>query len=142
MHIKKTCVFSFFFYKCKRKISLSTNTSKHCKQRKLTTTLHPTNKPQVSLKFDITSLERKAHKGKQANKFGMKSLSNKNDINKGQEGPSINLNLQTKVAQYLVQQGQDKEGGGGGSRKNKYMFFLIFFHKSKRKTTYKLKACR
>ena len=70
----------------------------------------------------------------------MKRLSNKTDINKGQQVPSINLNLQTKVAQYLVQQGQAKEGGGGGaSSKNKYMFFLIFFHKSKRKTTYKVK---
>ena len=43
----------------------------------------------------------------------MKRLSNKTDINKGQEVPSINLNLQTEVAQYLVQQGQAKEGGGG-----------------------------
>ena len=37
----------------------------------------------------------------------------KTDINKGQEVPSINLNL-TKAAQYLVQQGQAKEGGRGG----------------------------
>ena len=43
----------------------------------------------------------------------MKRLSKKTDINKGQEVPSINLNLQTKVVQYLVQQGQSKEGGGG-----------------------------
>ena len=42
----------------------------------------------------------------------MKRLSNKTDINKGQEVPSINLNLQKEVAQYLVQQGQAKEGGG------------------------------
>ena len=65
-----------------------------------------------------------------------------NNINKGQEVPSFNLNLQTEVAQYLVQQGQAKEGGGGASSKNKYMFFLFFFYKCKRKTTYKLKACR
>jgi len=69
----------------------------------------------------------------------MKRLSKKTDINKGQEVPSINLNLQTKAAQYLVQQGQTKEGGGGASNKNKYRFFLIFFYKSKRKTTYKAK---
>ena len=51
----------------------------------------------------------------------MKRLSNKTDINKGQEVPSINLNLQTAVAQYLVQQGQAKERGGGGEgRKNKF----------------------
>ena len=47
----------------------------------------------------------------------MKRLSKKTEINKGQEVPSINLNLQTKAAQYLVQQGQAKEGGGGGSSK-------------------------
>ena len=46
----------------------------------------------------------------------MKRLSNMNDINKGQQVPSINLNLQTEVAQYLFQQGQDKEGGGGGKQ--------------------------
>ena len=46
----------------------------------------------------------------------MKRLSNKTDINKGQEVPSINLNLQTEVAQYLVQQGQAKEGGGEGKQ--------------------------
>ena len=56
----------------------------------------------------------KAHKDRQANNFGMKRLSNKTDINKGQQVPSINLNLQTKAAQYLVQQGQAKERGGGG----------------------------
>ena len=50
----------------------------------------------------------------------MKRLSNKTDINKGQQVPSINLNLQTEVAQYLVQQGQAKEGGGGESNKNKF----------------------
>ena len=50
----------------------------------------------------------------------MKRLSNKTDINKGQEFPSINLNLQTEVAQYLVQQGQAKEGGGGEGNKNKF----------------------
>ena len=50
----------------------------------------------------------------------MKRLSNKTDIKKGQVVPSINLNLQTEAAQYLVQQGQAKEGGGGGSSKNKF----------------------
>ena len=69
----------------------------------------------------------------------MKGLSNKTDINKGKEVPSINLNLQTEVAQYLVQQGQAKEGGAGESNKNKYMFFLFFFYKCKRKTAYKAK---
>ena len=43
----------------------------------------------------------------------MKRLSNKTNINKGQEVPSINLNLQIEVSQYLVQQVQAKEGGGG-----------------------------
>ena len=66
-------------------------------------------------------------------------MGNKTNIKKGQEVPSINLNLQTEVAQYLVQQGQAKEGGGGESTKNKYMFFLFFFYKCKRKTTYKQK---
>ena len=69
----------------------------------------------------------------------MKRLSNKIDINKGQEVPSINLNLQTEAAQYLVQQGEAKEGGGGESKKNKYMFLLFFFYKCKRKNTYKQK---
>ena len=59
--------------------------------------------------------------------------------NKGQEVPRINLNLQTEATQYLVQQGQAKEGGGGKSSKNKYMLFLFLFHKCKRKTTYKEK---
>ena len=72
----------------------------------------------------------------------MKRLSNNTNMNKGQEVPSINLNLQTKAAQYLVQQGQAKEGGGGGRNKNKYMFFLFFFYKCKRKTAYKAKVCR
>ena len=68
----------------------------------------------------------------------MKRLSKKNDINKGQEVLiRINLNLETKVSQYLFQQGQAKEGGGGGSSKNNYTFFLFFFYKCKRKTTYK-----
>ena len=44
----------------------------------------------------------------------MKRLSKKTDINKGQEVPSINLNLQIEAAQYLVQQGQAKEGGKEG----------------------------
>ena len=69
----------------------------------------------------------------------MKRLSNNTDIKKGQEVPSINLNLQTKAAQYLVQQGQAKERGGGASSTNKYRFFLIFFYKCKIKTTYKAK---
>ena len=59
----------------------------------------------------------------------MKRLRKNTDINKGQEVPSINLNLQTEVDQYLVQQGQAKEGGGVERNKNKYMFFLFFFHK-------------
>ena len=46
----------------------------------------------------------------------MKRLSKKTDINKGQEVPSININLQTKATQYLVQQGQAKEGGRGGKQ--------------------------
>ena len=50
----------------------------------------------------------------------MKRLRNKSDINKGQEVPSINLNLQTRAAQYLVQQGQDKAGGVGEGNKNKF----------------------
>ena len=69
----------------------------------------------------------------------MKRPRNKTDINKGQKVPRINLNLQTKVFQYLVQKGQAKEGGGGESSKNKYMFFLFIFYKCKRKTTYKQK---
>ena len=72
----------------------------------------------------------------------MKRLNNNIDINKGQEFPRINLNLQTEAAQYLVQQDQAKEGGVGEGSKNKYMFFLIFFYKCKRKTTYKAKVCR
>ena len=69
----------------------------------------------------------------------MKRLSNKTDINKVQEVPSINLNLQIEATQYLVQQGQAKERGRGESSNNKYMFFLIFFYKCKIKTTYKAK---
>ena len=72
----------------------------------------------------------------------MKRLSNKPDRNKGQEVPSINLNQQTEAAQYLVQQGQTKEGGGGESNNNKYMLFLFLFYKFKIKNIYKLKACR
>ena len=49
----------------------------------------------------------------------MKRLNKKTDINKGQEVPSINLNLQTEATQYLVQQGQAKEGGVGEGSKNK-----------------------
>ena len=48
----------------------------------------------------------------------MKRLINKTNINKGQQVPSINVNLQTEASQYLVQQDQAKEGGGGeGSQK-------------------------
>ena len=50
----------------------------------------------------------------------MKRLGNNTNINKGQEVPSINLNLQTEVAQYFVQQGQAKEGGGGEGSKKKF----------------------
>ena len=50
----------------------------------------------------------------------MRRPSNKTDINKGQEVPRINLNLQIEAAQYLVQQGQAKEGGGGEGSKNKF----------------------
>ena len=46
----------------------------------------------------------------------MKRLSTNTDIKKGQQVLSINLNLQTKAAQYLVQQGQAKERGGGGKQ--------------------------
>ena len=53
----------------------------------------------------------------------MKRLSNKTDINKGQQVPSINLNLQTKAAKYLVQQGQAKERGGGGTSSKKQVLF-------------------
>ena len=56
----------------------------------------------------------------------MKRPSKKIDINKGQEVLSINIDLQTEASQYLVQQGQAKEGGAGESNKNKYMFFFIF----------------
>ena len=56
----------------------------------------------------------------------MKRLSNNTDINKGQQVPSINLNLQTKAAQYLVQQGQAKERGGGG-KKQKQVNVLFNF---------------
>ena len=50
----------------------------------------------------------------------MKRPSNKTDINKAQEVPSIKLSLQTEVAQYLVQQAQAKEGGGAEGRKKKF----------------------
>ena len=52
----------------------------------------------------------------------MKRLSKKTDINKGQEVPSINLNLQTNDVRYLVQQGQAK-GGGGGEQAAKTSYF-------------------
>ena len=80
-----------------------------------------------------TSLEKKAYKGKQANKFGMKKLRKKTDINKGQEVLSINLNLQTKAAQYLVQQGQAKEGGGGKAAKTSICSFYFSFINAKEK---------
>ena len=56
----------------------------------------------------------------------MKRLSNKTNINKGQEFPSINLNLQTKATQYLVQQGQAKEGGRG-EKQQKQVYVLFNF---------------
>ena len=69
----------------------------------------------------------------------MKRLSNKTNINKGQEVPSINLNLQTEAAQYLVQQGQAKEGGGGEARKTSIHSFYFSFINAKIKNTYKQK---
>ena len=51
-----------------------------------------------------------------------KDQANKTDINKGQEVPSINLDLQTKAAQYLVQQGQAKERGGGDKQQKTNSF--------------------
>ena len=56
----------------------------------------------------------------------MKRPSNKTDINKGQEVPSINLNLQIEASQYLVQQGQAKEGGRGG-KQQKQVYVLFNF---------------
>ena len=53
----------------------------------------------------------------------MKRLSKKTDINKGQEVPNINLNLQTKAAEYLVQQVQAKEGGRGKAVKTSIRSF-------------------
>ena len=47
----------------------------------------------------------------------MKRLSKKTDIKKGQEVPRVNLNLQTKATQYLVQQGQTKARGRGKATK-------------------------
>ena len=64
--------------------------------------------------MEITSLGRNTYKGKQANHFGMKIINNKTEKNKGQEAPSLSLDLQTEASQYLFQQGQAKEGGGGG----------------------------
>ena len=56
----------------------------------------------------------------------MKRPRNKTNINKGQEVPSINLNLQIEFSQYLVQQGQTKEGGGGGKQQKQVLFnFLL-----------------
>ena len=63
----------------------------------------------------------------------MKRLSNKTNINKGQEVPSINLNLQTEVAQYLVLQGQAKEGGGGEAAKTSICSFYFSFINAKEK---------
>ena len=62
--------------------------------------------------MDITSLGRKAHKGKQADNFGMKRPSNTTDINKGQEAPRINLNLQTKVARHMSNKVKPKKEVG------------------------------
>ena len=63
----------------------------------------------------------------------MKILSMNTDISKGQEVPSINLNLQTKVAQYLIQQGQTKEGGRGKAVKTSIRSFQFSFIKEKEK---------
>ena len=63
----------------------------------------------------------------------MKRLSNKTDINKGQEVLSINLNLQTKATHYLVQQGQSKEGGGGQAAKTSIGSFQFSFINAKEK---------
>ena len=51
----------------------------------------------------------------------MKRPSNKTDINKGQEVPSINLILQIEAVQYLIQQDQGKEGSGGKAAKTSSM---------------------
>ena len=56
----------------------------------------------------------------------MKRLSNNTNINKGLEAPCINLNVQIEAAQYLVQQGQAKEGGGGESSKKQVYVLFIF----------------
>ena len=61
----------------------------------------------------------------------MKRLNKKTDINKGQEVPSINLNLQIEVSQYLVQQGQAKEGGGGEAAKTSICSFYFSFINAK-----------
>ena len=63
----------------------------------------------------------------------MKRLSKNTDKNKGQEVPSININLQTKAAQYLVQQGQAKEGGGGEAAKTSIRSFYFSFINAKEK---------
>ena len=63
----------------------------------------------------------------------MNRLRKKTDINKGQEVPSINTNLQTKAAQYLVQQGQAKEGGKGESSKKSIFSFYFSFINAKEK---------
>ena len=51
------------------------------------------------------------------NYLGMKRPRNKTETKQGQEVPRINLNLQTKAAHHLVQQGQAKEGGAGKATK-------------------------
>ena len=71
----------------------------------------------------------------------MKRLSNKTDINKGQEVPSINLNLQTEATQYLVQRGQAKEGGGGEAVKTSICSFYFSFINAKEKYL-QTKVCR
>ena len=63
----------------------------------------------------------------------MKRLSNNTDIKKGQQVPSINLNLQTEATQYLVQQGQAKEGGGGKAAKTSICSFYFSFINAKEK---------
>ena len=47
----------------------------------------------------------------------MKRLSKNTNINKGQEVPRVNLNLQTKAAQYLVHKVKPKKEVGGKAAK-------------------------
>ena len=56
--------------------------------------------------------------------------------------PSINLNLQTEVAQYLVQQGQAKEGGVAEGKKNKFKKLKETYKIEKEHLTYMKKPLR